>query len=265
MTIPTYDNENANNPENSGLESHPNPPPHENPSEIDLEAGKSPGQSVAFPVGPNGVKKYSPEWWAENPNKPRCRAHRKNGNQCLRPPIRGATVCFRHGGAASQVKSAARARLENAADRMARELLQMADSAESEAVKLNAIRDALDRAGLGAKSEVTVELRPWERLLQDVTGVGWGMTRADHRAHQGALVVNVDDQPQPQPAIGDGPTHDDDDEPTHDGPTPLLHDDPATPQPPPYTVEPPDQVLVTLEEAVIMDEQHRVARGKQWR
>ena len=50
------------------------------------------------------------------------------------------------------------------------------------AVKLNAIRDALDRAGLGAKAEVTVELKPWERLISDITGVA-NIARAQHWLH----------------------------------------------------------------------------------
>jgi hypothetical protein len=137
---------------------------------------------------------------------------------------------------------------------MARELLQMADSAESEAVKLNAIRDALDRAGLGAKSEVTVELRPWERLLQDVSGVA-NISRAEHLAHKGAILIDaevVEPQPQPQPIDDGSPQPPPTPTPTHDGPTP-----------PPYMAE-PGEALVNMDEAVIMDDQHRIARGKRW-
>ncbi len=56
-------------------------------------------------------------------------------------------------------------------DRLARELLGIATSAESEAVKLNVIRDALDRGGLGAKTKVSVEVKPWEQLMDDSVGV----------------------------------------------------------------------------------------------
>ncbi|QZA16483.1 hypothetical protein K3U93_17650 [Mycobacterium malmoense] len=87
----------------------------------------------------------------------RCKAHKKDGSQCSNPAIRGGTVCRFHGGAAKHVKMAARARLENAADRMAKELLGMAvDPDISSAVKLSAIRDALDRAGLKAPNEVVL-------------------------------------------------------------------------------------------------------------
>ncbi|OBI79841.1 hypothetical protein A9X01_25735 [Mycobacterium asiaticum] len=80
---------------------------------------------------------------------------------------------------------------------MARELLGMATGAESEAVKLNAIRDALDRAGLGAKTEVALELKPWERLLDDIAGVAT-ISRAEHRAINGRPLV---EEPAPADAI----------------------------------------------------------------
>jgi len=68
--------------------------------------------------------------------------------------IRGSTACRFHGGAAGHVRRNARERIELAADRMAKELLGIATDGQSELLKRNAIRDALDRAGLGAKAEV---------------------------------------------------------------------------------------------------------------
>jgi hypothetical protein len=113
---------------------------------------------------------YSEDWWDEHDNENRCVADRKNGERYLKIAIRGARVCRFHGGAAGHVKRKARERLELAADRMARELLGMATGAEPEAVKLNAIRDVLDRSGLGMKTEVSVEVKPRERLMGDITG-----------------------------------------------------------------------------------------------
>ena len=122
--------------------------------------------------------------------KNRCAAHSsRTGEQCLKAAIRGATVCRFHGGAAGQVRRKARKRLEPAADRMARELLGMATSAESEALKLNAIRDALDRGGLGTKTEVSVELKPWEQLMGDIAGVAT-ISRAEHHAQQGRPILD---------------------------------------------------------------------------
>lgn len=105
------------------------------------------------------------------PESRRCVAHRKNGDRCQKPSILGATVCASHGGAAGHVKRAAKARLENAADRVARQLLGMAqDDNLPPAVKLAAIKDVLDRAGLGARAalDVTHELKPWEKVLEGV-------------------------------------------------------------------------------------------------
>jgi hypothetical protein len=65
----------------------------------------------------------------------------------------------------AEAEREARERIEIAVDRMTPELLGTATGAESEAVKLNAIRDALVGAGLGAQTEVSVEVEPWEQLM----------------------------------------------------------------------------------------------------
>ncbi len=133
------------------------------------------------------VVKWSEQWWANA--KPetqahRCAAHRKNGDRCKRAAIKGGRVCPHHGGNAPAVKAKARQRLEEAADRMARELLKMAiDESVSDAVKLAAIRDALDRAGLSAKTAVSVEVgrRPFEEIFDDIAGG----SRAESRRQRG--------------------------------------------------------------------------------
>ncbi|WP_136246012.1 HGGxSTG domain-containing protein [Mycobacterium intracellulare] len=112
--------------------------------------------------------------WPHGP-KPerRCVAHKKNGAQCKNASVPGATVCRFHGGAAPHVKRAARARLENAADLMAKQLLGIALTAESESVKLAAIRDALDRGGLKAPAEVVLsqgETKPYETVFDSIGG-----------------------------------------------------------------------------------------------
>jgi hypothetical protein len=116
----------------------------------------------------------------------RCTAHRQDGKPCRRYAIRGGAVCRVHGGGSPLVVAKARERLALAADRMARELLGIATGAESEAVKLAAVKDALDRAGLSAKQavEVGVELKPYEQVLTDIAGVA-RITRAESRARQG--------------------------------------------------------------------------------
>lgn len=104
----------------------------------------------------------------------RCRAHSsRTGEPCKNAAIKGSTVCRFHGGAAKQVKANARARLENAADLMAKQLLGIALTAESEAVKLAAIKDALDRGGLKAPSEVVLsqgEAKPYEQVFDAIGG-----------------------------------------------------------------------------------------------
>lgn len=195
---------------------------------------------------------YSDDWWAAHNDEKRCVAHRKNGEQCLKPAKKGMNVCRVHGGAAPQVVAKARERISLAADRMARELLGIATGAESEAVKLQAVRDALDRAGVPAKAEVIVELKPWERLMGDLAGIAT-ISRGQHLALGSAPVIDAE---LVEPDAENGPE--------------MGPDSPREEMPPDdgYEAErpssPPGMGLTTLEEAVIMDEQHRAARKWQW-
>jgi hypothetical protein len=199
---------------------------------------------------------YSDDWWLDRDDQNRCVAVRKNGERCLKPANRGTTVCRTHGGGAPQVKRKAKERLELAADRMARELLGMATSAESEAVKLNAIRDALDRAGLGTKTEFSVELKPYEQLLGDLTGVA-NISRAEHRALQrrpvfdAAALSDAIDAELVDPADDDAPARPA--EPPVDGMRDAAEGDDGDDDMPPASGG-----LMTLQEAAEAERQDRI-------
>ena len=87
-------------------------------------------------------------------------------------------------GASGEAQSAAT--LEEAADRMACELLKMAtDDNVADSVKLAAIRDALDRAGLAAKNAVEVELgppKPYEQIFDRIMVLEGGSREAFRRS-----------------------------------------------------------------------------------
>jgi hypothetical protein len=125
--------------------------------------------------------------WPQGPVPDRrCRAHKKTGEQCKNAAIQGSTVCRYHGGAARHVKAAAKARIENAADLMAKNLLQLALGAESEQVNLAATNSALDRAGLKAPAEVVLsqgDSKPYEEIFEDIAG----NTRAESRRARGIV------------------------------------------------------------------------------
>lgn len=142
---------------------------------------------------PSDSTGHAPRDWSKSsvPER-RCKAHRKNGDQCKNSALIGSTVCRYHGGAAKHVKAAARARIENATDRMAKELLGMAIDADiAPAVKLAAIKDALDRGGLKAPSEVVVSAGATTGFDEVFTDVFTG-TREESRRIRGY------ESPQPE-------------------------------------------------------------------
>lgn len=198
------------------------------------------------------IVKYSEEWWATRTPEVRarrCHVTKKDGDQCGKVAMDGQRVCGTHGGRAPQAKAAARRRLDEAADRMARELLKIATTSESESVKLSAVRDALDRAGLKPPTQVEVgpkQPEPWEELLGDVAHV----TRAQHEAMKRGEYVPA--PPTPQPALP--PRADDivDAEVVEDTPERVGEraDRPNVPDwAEPSPAAPPSRELVTLEDA----------------
>lgn len=156
--------------------------------------------------------RWSEEWWAgvsPETRSHRCVAHKSNGERCLKLAIKGATVCRTHGGATRHVRRAARARLENAADLMARQLLGIALTAEGEAVKLAAIKDALDRAGLKPPAEVVLsqgEAKPYETVFDSIaSGSRTESRRArglpDTDDNSAGFEVGEHDTPAPPPRL----------------------------------------------------------------
>ncbi|BBZ55905.1 hypothetical protein [Mycolicibacterium phocaicum] len=131
-------------------------------------------------------REHEPRDWSKSPvPERRCKAHKKNGERCKNAAIVGGTVCRYHGGASAHVQRTARARLENAADRMAKELLGMAiDPNVADSVKLAAIKDALDRGGLKAPNQVVVSAGQTTGFDEIYTDVFTG-TRAESRRARG--------------------------------------------------------------------------------
>lgn len=151
-----------------------------------IEADNTESDSQETPARHLPVRRDTgPRNWSDYAEPQRqCRAHKKTGEQCKNAAILGSTVCRYHGGAAEHVKRAARARIENATDLVAKELIVIALSGDSDATRVSAIKDLLDRGGLKAPSEVV--LSPGNRALyEDVFDDIAGGSRAESRARRG--------------------------------------------------------------------------------
>lgn len=121
------------------------------------------------------MHKYSDQWWAmQPPTVVRCKgtSRSRDGDQCRRQAIAGSVVCKYHGGAAPQVRRRAAERIMMAADDAASKLVVwMNDEKVDIKVRVDVAKDLLNRAGLGAKNDIKVgiELKPWEKLDEDLT------------------------------------------------------------------------------------------------
>ena len=78
----------------------------------------------------------------------RCTARSKQSHvRCKRAAIVGGKVCYYHGGKIPQVVASARERINAMVDPALYALRQLVDNADSDSVRLSAIKDILDRAG----------------------------------------------------------------------------------------------------------------------
>ena len=120
----------------------------------------------------------------------RCTAHKKDGSACLAYAIRGGNVCNKHGGSAPQVKRKAQETLASARYWLVKELLKIAKSAESEGVRLAAIRDALDRAGMSTRQHIDIDVQAsWESGFE---GVVWAHEEGDDDAEAELLALRAE-------------------------------------------------------------------------
>ena len=104
-----------------------------------------------------------------------CSARRTNGEPCRAQAIRGGNVCVTHGGAAPQVKAAADARIAALVDPALIQLARLIDSAETDAVKLAAVKDALDRAGYKPKEKADINVTGSVTIESIRKAIGVGM------------------------------------------------------------------------------------------
>lgn len=92
-------------------------------------------------------------------------SHDRPGEQCKRWSLRGTRVCQKHGGRLPDVRKHAAAVLEDArmrllglADKGVDTLEELMDTAQSEAVRLGAVKEILDRGGVRGGTEIDVNV-----------------------------------------------------------------------------------------------------------
>lgn len=103
-------------------------------------------------------------------DKPRCKYTKRNGEQCKNAPIKGGTVCKKHGGAAAHVQRKATERLQSMINPALVELNKiLVAPGTSDGDKLRAVAMVLDRTGFGKGFTVEhTQDKPWEVTMQHI-------------------------------------------------------------------------------------------------
>ena len=144
---------------------------------------------------------------AGNPGR-RCTSHRTNGNPCRRWAVKGTNVCPHHGARAPQVLNKARYRIEAASNKLMGKLIEVAfDDSKPAAVQLDAIKDALNRAGM--KPPTTVEIGPTKPFEEIFEGIAESTTRAESRRARGLEpdAIDLDSSDRESISANYSPTH----------------------------------------------------------
>jgi len=129
------------------------------------------------------------------PEPSKCVGRKKDGTPCKRSPIKGATVCRAHGGAAPQVQRKAAERIAHASDIAVLQILALMQAPDTPApVKLAAARDLLDRANVSGKTTIELEVPLWQQVLDGIVAT----VPADGET---AMRVFVEAQPEPDPLV----------------------------------------------------------------
>lgn len=99
-----------------------------------------------------------------------CKRIKKNGDPCKNAPMKGQQICHKHGGKAPQNLRKAAERISAAAPGAVARIEHLSKYAEKEELRLKANQDLLDRAGIGAKDslDVNINVPMWKEALGEI-------------------------------------------------------------------------------------------------
>ncbi|AFH22251.1 hypothetical protein OSG_eHP20_00080 [environmental Halophage eHP-20] len=115
-----------------------------------------------------------------------CTATAKStGERCQRPAIKGGSVCYQHGGAASQVQQKAQERLDEMADTTTATIQEQITDLEAEYQAADETEEKL---------ALMSEMRRLWKIILDRTGHGKTETKEHTGENGGGIVIDLGDE-----------------------------------------------------------------------